>query len=61
IVVQGHGSLAGIDIESPTLIRFGEMTQDELFVTDAAAREGVTVENRSATENLVLLKHIGPA
>jgi hypothetical protein len=61
VVVQGHGSLAGLDIESPAMIRFGEMTQDELFVTDSAAREGVTVENRSSTENLVLLKHIGPA
>jgi hypothetical protein len=42
------------------MIRFGEMTQDELFVTAAAAREGVRVQNTSATDPLVILKHFGP-
>jgi hypothetical protein len=36
------------------------MTQDELFVTAAAAMAGVEVENRSATDPLVILKHFGP-
>jgi hypothetical protein len=36
------------------------MTSDELFVTADAAANGVLLTNRSATENLVLLKHFGP-
>ena len=36
------------------------MTSDELFVSAAAASEGVRITNQSATENLVLLKHFGP-
>jgi len=43
------------------MIRFGQMTQDELFVAASAAKEGVTVENTSATDPLVILKHFGPA
>jgi hypothetical protein len=42
------------------MIRFGEMTQDELFMTADTAREGVRIENTSATEPLVILKHFGP-
>ena len=44
----------------PVDIRFGEMTEDELFVTADAARGGVRIENRSATDPLVILKHFGP-
>ena len=43
------------------MIRFGEMTQDELFVTADAAKRGVEVENLSDTDPLVILKHFGPA
>jgi hypothetical protein len=60
ILVQGFGKLGKHDIETPALIRYGEMTQDELFVTADAAKNGVKIENRSATENLVFLKHFGP-
>jgi hypothetical protein len=42
------------------MIRFGDMTEDEIFVTAAAARDGVRIENHSATDPLVLLKHFGP-
>ena len=60
IVVQGWGTIGRHDVETPTLIRFGEMTKDELFVTSAAAQAGVRVTNRSDREDLVLLKHFGP-
>lgn len=60
IVVQGHGEFGGWSSEAPALIRFGQMTQDEFFVTEEAARSGVTVTNNSKTEPLVLLKHFGP-
>ena len=59
IVVQGRGSIGKMEIETPSMIRFGEMTKDELFVSAAAAQGGVMVTNRS-TENLVILKHFGP-
>jgi hypothetical protein len=60
IVVQGHGCFGKHDIESPTLIRYGQMTKDELFVTAEAAKNGVAITNQSETENLVILKHFGP-
>jgi hypothetical protein len=60
IVVQGQGSFGDLAIESPVLIRFGQMTNDELFVTAKTAQEGVTVVNTSDRDNLVILKHFGP-
>jgi hypothetical protein len=60
ILTQGHGSIGVHAVETPTLIRFGEMTRDELFVTAEAAQAGVKVTNASETENLVMLKHFGP-
>jgi len=48
-------------IETPAKIRFGQLTNDELFVSATRAREGVTITNRSDKENLVILKHFGPA
>ncbi len=60
IVVQGHGSFGQHGISAPTMIRYGEPTEDELFVTETAARAGVRVENRSETDPLVILKHFGP-
>jgi len=60
ILTQGHGSIGKHEVETPTLIRYGQMTRDELFITADAAREGVRIVNRSATENLVMLKHFGP-
>lgn len=60
IVVQGWGNIGKREVETPSLIRFGEMTKDELFVTADRARDGVVISNRSETENLVMLKHFGP-
>jgi hypothetical protein len=60
IVVQGWGLMGKVEVETPSLIRFGQMTKDELFVTAEAAKGGVTVTNRSDKEDLVMLKHFGP-
>src|SRR5579864_9378940 len=60
ILTQGHGRFGKHEVATPAMIRFGEMTQDELFVTAGAAKEGVRVENTSATDPLVMLKHFGP-
>jgi hypothetical protein len=42
------------------LIRFNEVTEDELFCTESAARAGVVFENASSTEALVILRYFGP-
>ncbi|OLC49876.1 MAG: hypothetical protein AUH43_06670 [Acidobacteria bacterium 13_1_40CM_65_14] len=60
IVVQGHGTFGKLAVSTPSMIRYGESTEDELFVTDDAARAGVRIENRSETDPLVILKHFGP-
>lgn len=60
IVVQGWGRLGPHSVETPSLIRFGQMTQDELFVTANAASQGVAIANLSDKEDLVMLKHFGP-
>ena len=60
ILVQGFGQFGKHTAETPALIRYGQMTQDEFFVTADAARNGIVVKNNSATENLVFLKHFGP-
>ena len=60
IAVQGHGELGPWSIETPAMIRFGQLTNDEFFVTEQAARAGVRVRNLSQTEPLVMLRHFGP-
>ena len=61
ILVQGHGTFGKWKIETPALIRFGQLTNDEFFVCEKAAKEGITITNLSETEPLVMLKHFGPA
>jgi hypothetical protein len=60
IVLQGHGTFGNFPIESPALIRFGQLTHDEYFVSCQAAQVGVTVVNPSKTDPIVILKHFGP-
>lgn len=59
ITLQGHGRLNSINIETPAMIRFGELTRDEFFVPYLTAMAGVTVEN-TGFEPLVILKTFGP-
>lgn len=60
IMLQGHGTLGPWPIETPTLIRFGQLTYDEFFVSYPAAREGVRIHNPSRSDPIVMLKHFGP-
>ena len=57
ILIQGKGTFGEWSIETPTLIRYGELTNDEFFVTEKAATDGVVIKNTSETEELVMLKH----
>lgn len=60
ICVQGYGKIGRFAISAPNMIRFGQMTEDEFFVTAQAATNGVTITNASSTEPLVILKHFNP-
>ncbi len=60
ILTQGNGTLGSHRVETPSLIRFGELTNDEFFVSADAAKSGVKIINASDKEPLVLLKHFGP-
>jgi hypothetical protein len=60
IMMQGHGKMGVWDIETPALIRYGQLTHDEYFVSAEAANEGVKIENHSKTDPIVILKHFGP-
>ncbi|MEG0914765.1 MAG: hypothetical protein RSG57_03335 [Christensenellaceae bacterium] len=60
VVVGGRGNFGVHVCESPTLIRYGQLTADEFYVSNAKAKAGVVVENTSKYEPLVILKHFGP-
>src|SRR6266571_5144801 len=49
ICVQGRGRMNKLGLDCPKLIRFHELTEDE-----------VTFENTSAVESLVVLRYFGP-
>lgn len=60
ITMQGHGTFGAWEIESPAVIRYGQLTYDEFFVTEKAAKEGIKITNPSKADPLVILKHFGP-
>lgn len=60
ILTQGNGRIGVHKVETPSLIRFGELTNDEFFVSADAAKRGIKITNESDKEPLVLLKHFGP-
>lgn len=59
-VVQGKGRMNNLALDCPKLIRFHELTEDEVFCTEEAARAGVVFENTSPVEPLVVLRYFGP-
>ena len=60
IMMQGHGRMGVWDVEAPALIRYGQLTYDEFFVCESAAKQGVTISNPSRCDPIVMLKHFGP-
>ncbi len=59
ITMQGVGKVNKHRLQSPSMIRYGAMTEDEVFVSHDAATRGVTFEN-TGTEPLVTLRYFGP-
>ncbi|MCP4453794.1 MAG: hypothetical protein GY809_20220, partial [Planctomycetes bacterium] len=60
IMMQGHGTMGVWDVETPTMIRYGQMTHDEYYVSETAAQAGVKITNPSQADPIVMLKHFGP-
>jgi len=60
IMMQGHGKMGVWNIETPALIRFGQLTHDEYFVSEKTAKSGVKIVNHSESDPIVMLKHFGP-
>jgi hypothetical protein len=42
------------------MLRFGQQSADEFYVSEAAAKKGIVNTNQSPVEPLVLLKSFGP-
>ncbi|MBZ0256154.1 hypothetical protein K8I31_08835, partial [bacterium] len=60
IVTQGFGKINDLPLDCPALIRYGQLTEDEVFVSAAAAKEGIVFENLSDKDPLVSLRYFGP-
>ena len=54
------GRINNLELDCPKLIRFHELTRDEVFCTEDTAKAGVVFENTSEVEPLVVLRYFGP-
>ncbi len=59
ITVQGSGRMGRLAIQTPVMIRFGAISEDEVFISQEAAGRGIEIEN-TGTEPLVGLRYFGP-
>ncbi len=59
ITVQGKGRLGSLDLQTPVIMRYGQLSEDEVFISHHAASGGVEVEN-NGSEPLVGLRYFGP-
>jgi hypothetical protein len=59
ITVQGKGRMGKLALQTPAMIRFGQTTEDEVFISAEAAARGVEIEN-TGSEPLVGLRYFGP-
>ena len=60
VCTQGQGTINGQPLNSPKMIRFQELTEDEYFCAEQGAKQGVVFVNTSSTEPLVCLRYFGP-
>jgi len=57
IVMQGHANINGMLFEAPTMIRYGQLTNDEGYVTPRAIAGGLEIKNLSDRDDFVILRH----
>ncbi len=60
IIVQGHGKFGVYNVEASVMLRFGQASNDEYFVSEDAAKNGIVITNESQFQPMVVLKHFGP-
>lgn len=60
ITMRGRGRIGNVPLECPAMIAYGELTEDEVFISAKAAKEGVEIENLGKESPLVLLRYFGP-
>ena len=61
IIIQGHGEFGVYgDAEAAAMLRYGQASADEYFVSEQAAKRGVKIVNHSNYEPMIILKHFGP-
>jgi hypothetical protein len=59
ITVQGKGKMGKLNLQTPAMIRFGQESEDEVYLSAEAAARGVVIEN-TGSEPLVGLRYFGP-
>ena len=59
ITVQGKGKMGALELQTPVIIRYGETSNDEVFISHNAATAGVEIEN-TGVDDLVGLRYFGP-
>lgn len=57
LVVQGHGSFGVYECAAPELLRFEDISGDEFFVSENAAKAGIKITNTGSFEPLVILQN----
>ena len=57
VVTQGHGFFGDFECEAPGLLHFDDISGDEFFISEKAAKAGIVVKNTSTYEPLVLLQN----
>ena len=60
VIIQGHGMFGSYKAAASIMLRFGELSNDEFFVSEQSAKEGILIANYNEFEPLVMLKHFGP-
>ncbi len=57
LVVQGHGRFGVYECEAPGVLRFNDISGDEYFVAESAAKKGIRIVNTGSYEPLVILQN----
>ncbi|MDQ0361467.1 hypothetical protein [Breznakia pachnodae] len=60
VLVQGFGTFGSFNAEAVNMMRVGDQTNDEYFVSKDKAKKGVLIVNNSNVEPMVILQHFGP-
>ncbi len=57
LVIQGHGTFGVYECEAPGVLRYGDISGDEFFVSEHTAAKGIKIVNTSRYEPLVILQN----